>query len=612
MVESEDTQVQVQELETKEPSAEANLGDHDTTPSDKEAIVNDPNAVNDENEPSENLVKEEDSQKANGQPDKDESKAIDEPKAENAELAASDPGADSAKEQPNPAKVNELKQQLEEASGPEEKLNKTIELMEASLAQSGNPDFKTFWDSRKGCLELFKENIPPAVKALHWSKYRELTKEAKRLKEIFEEQTAFAVEQIEIAIQALENDINDFNGQLEKVSFPNFSKSLRALRDNMQIYREKQRELNLLNAQAARINALRKELIRTEMRIRQKNKFFQRLSSAGDSVFPKRKELIKEISQLFIDDINTFVKSHFSGASLEKSLHHFREEIKSLQAVAKLMTLNTHAFTHTRLKLSECWDKLKSFERERKKEQAQQKQTFKENAEEVSVKINEFAEAVTSNQLSSTEAQKKFDEINKFMRSKELGREEVKALKDQLNQAYKPVKSKLIEEEKKRREAELEREQTRQNKIKEIEERSSELGNRLNTEELEVVSKEIDSIDHEIQLLGLTEFESDGLMRQLIPVKDALAEKEEKEVLELSDSDTEKLSRLESVLNKSYDRRNEVKSHIEKYRKACGGSGLDFEQSMYFNEQLNAEKMRFEKINSNIAKLESSMAQLKR
>jgi hypothetical protein len=576
MIESEETQIQ--ELEAKEPSAEAIEGELQKL--QNEAPIQE-----------------------------DESLDMGKTEIENAHEVA-DKGV--AKGSASSIKIDELKKELETSQEPEARLAKTIEIMETSLAQTGNPDFKAFWESRKNCLELFKENIAPAVKALHWTKYRELTKEAKRLKEIFEEQTAFAIEQIEMAIKALENDISEFAAQIEKMEYPNLPSGIRALKNNLNVYLEKQRELNLLNAQAARINALRKELIRTEMRVRQKNKFFQRLSTAGDHVFPRRKELIKEISELFIADISEYIRTHFTGLENEKSLHPLREEIKALQAVAKMMTLNTNAFTQTRLKLSECWDKVKVVEKERKVEQAQQKQAFRENADLVRTKIKEFSDAVATNQLSSNEAQKKFDELNKFMRATELGRDEVKTLRDDINQAYKPLKAKMLTEEKKRRDLELENEQNRQIKIKEIEDRTAKLDDEIESSKIAESLKEIESIDLEINKLDLTEFEKDSLLRLLVPIRDALANKEIEETIALPNQNTEKNTQLKNALKTVSNQRNQIKEQIEKYRKASGGSGLDFEQSMYFNEQLNIEKLRYEKYNSTIEKLEAELAKYKK
>lgn len=506
--------------------------------------------------------------------------------------------------------IEKLKKELEALTRAEERLFKTVEIMEMALAQSGNPDFKVFWESRKNCLELFKENIPPAVKAQHWAKYRELTKEAKRLKEIFEEQAAFAIEQIEIAILGLEKDIKDFGEQLEKMDLPVLPQGIKAIKENLNIYLEKQRELNLLNAQAARINALRKELIRTEMRVKQKNKFFQRLSSAGDHVFPRRKELIKELSQQFIHDINYYIRTHFNSHEGDRSLHFLREEIKALQAVAKMMTLNTSAFTETRLKLSECWDKLKLMEKERKAEQAQQKVLYKENAEAVSAKIKEFTDLLGASGISTHEAQKRFDEIGRFMRSKELGKDELKVLRDELNLAYKPLKTKMLSEEKKRRDLELEAEQSKQAKFKEVEDRISKLIDEADAIAVEQGIKEIEQIDGEIKYLELSEFEKDSLTRQLVPVGDRLEQREIFQVLELDSGNADKRLKIQALLKKMTQEKFTVKEQIEKYRKACGGSGLDFEQSLYFNEQLTQEKTRYETKCHLIDSLESELAKL--
>jgi hypothetical protein len=50
-----------------------------------------------------------------------------------------------------------------------------------SIAQTGVPHFKSFWDARTICLNLFKENIPPALRSILWAKYNELSKEATQM-----------------------------------------------------------------------------------------------------------------------------------------------------------------------------------------------------------------------------------------------------------------------------------------------------------------------------------------------------------------------------------------------------------------------------------------------
>ena len=275
---------------------------------------------------------------------------------------------------------------FEEQINSESKLELAINFMEECLTHGSTPQFRNFWEARRYCLPLFKETIAPAVRSKLWSKYSDLSKEAKRLKEIFDEQSAFAVEQIDIAIKALLVELEHADEQIKKANLSETFNIPPSLSHSKQLYYELQVQLNILKTQAARINALRKELLKTEMRIRQKNKFFQMLSSAGDKVFPKRKELIKQISGQFIEDIGRFIQTHFGKDAAIESLYIVREEIKALQSLARVLTLNTLAFSQTRAQLSECWDKIKLEEKERKKERAHQRVAFKQNGERESRK----------------------------------------------------------------------------------------------------------------------------------------------------------------------------------------------------------------------------------
>lgn len=135
--------------------------------------------------------------------------------------------------------------------------------------------------------------------------------------------------------------------------------------------------------------------MKTEMRIRDKNKLFSRLSAAGDKVFPRRKELIQNISDEFKLDVENFVLAHFGeGEQSGAPSFALREEIKMMQAFAKELTLNTAVFTETRLKLSSCWDKLKEEEGERKKEIAEKREIVKQEREKELAKERAFREKI--------------------------------------------------------------------------------------------------------------------------------------------------------------------------------------------------------------------------
>jgi hypothetical protein len=509
------------------------------------------------------------------------------------------------------AQFEAFKKTFEEQTDLEAKLQLAIDFMEASLAQGGTPHFRSFWEARRLCLPLFKENISPVLRSQLWTKYSELSKEARRLKEILDEQSAFAVEQIEIAIQALEKDISLFDEQVEKASaFPENLAFPQALKDHYEIYQNLQKQLNILNAQASRINALRKELLKTEMRVRHKNKFFQRLSAAGDRVFPKRKELIKQISQQFADDVDQFIKSHFGAQGSHESLYLLREEIKALQGLAKVLTLNTHSFTQTRTRLSECWDKIKVEEKERKKERAQQRVIFKQNLEEIEKQIQVLKESLEKNEESPGEAQKKAENIAAYMRKVELGRDELKILRDGLGEVRKLIQEKLRAEEEARQQQENERNRQKKEKYKVFKEQAEHLLREHEAQEVDQLVVARDTLLEEIHSSSLTKNEKQELERLLKPLRDIITEKKEKAMMALSDDDRQALQQLQNILKQRKERRQEIKNQLEVLRKAAGSSSLDFEKAMSYTTQINEEKERLEKANQAIQEIERKIAQL--
>lgn len=500
--------------------------------------------------------------------------------------------------------------ELEKLNDQDAKLQFTIDFMESSLAQSGTPHFKSFWEARGVCLKFFKENITQPFRATLWAKYNELSKEARRLKEILDEQSAFAVEQIEIAIKALEDDISSFEEQLQKIPPVEFAVSSKVMLKRLSHYEKLQRELNLLNTHASRINALRKELIRTEMRVRQKNKFFQRLSAAGDKVFPKRKELIKDVSQCFIADVDSFIQDHFDKSDSHESLFSLREEIKALQNMAKILTLNTHSFTHTRLRLSDCWDKIKSEEKERKKERAQQKAVYKQNVEEAMQKLQAFSHAFQTQGITISEANKQLDEIYAYIRGLDLGRDEQRFLREELNAIRKPVLEKMHASENERLQQGQEREKLRREGIQQIKQQIEYLLKNNESLEADALSSERDVLIERLTTLSISKAERQEIERQMKPLRDLISEKRESSLIALSEDDRQSLQQMKDILKQRKIRRQEIKNQIEVFRKASGSSGLDFEQAMNYNAQMAAEKERLEKINQGIAEIEEKIAGL--
>lgn len=493
---------------------------------------------------------------------------------------------------------------------PESKLQLAIDFMESSLSQGGIPHFRSFWEARRLCLPLFKENINPTVRSYQWTRYSEISKEARRLKDILDEQSAFAVEQIEIAIHALEHDIAQFDENVEKTSFPDSVPFPYALKEHMSIYHGLQKQLNLLNTQASRINALRKELLKTEMRVRHKNKFFQRLSAAGDLVFPKRKELIKQISNQFSKDVTHFIKKHFEDGESQESLFNLREDIKALQGLAKVLTLNTHTFTETRTQLSQCWDQLKTEERERKKERAQQRVAHKQNYDEINQQIQDLKTPLEKNEISHIEAQKKVEAIVTRMREVEIAREDLKGLRDGVAELRKIIQEKVKEHEVARTQLEQEREKQKREKYFGLRERAELLVKEHDSFEADQLVSKQEELLELIHSTALSKNEKQELERLLKPMRDIIADKKEKALMTLSDDDRQALQQLKTVLQQRKERRQEVKNQLEQLRKMSGSSHLDFEKAISCKQQIEEERERLDKANSAIEEVEEKIRQL--
>lgn len=502
-------------------------------------------------------------------------------------------------------------QKFEEAfsqlATPEEKIAFGLKFMRGSISQEGSPHFRHFWEARKHVLTHFKENLNPLIRSSLWSEYVELTREARKLKEVLEEQSAFAVEQIELAIKALESDVENFEALLSKQSEILFPEESKTIRHRQNVYSLIQKELNLLSTLATRLNSLRKEVMKTEMRLRIKSRLFRQLSQLGDHVFPKRKELIEKVSEEFEKDVLEFVEKHFSDEAIVGAPYYaLKEEIKALQAIAKRLTLSSPSFTKTRMLLSKCWDRIRGVEQEYRKEHQEKKQQSADTREEFLQRIGDLKEK----ELSFDEIKKECYSLLEEMRGVFLVREDVRLLKE----AIEDLKNPYLEEERK---AALEREE----EAKRLQEKKRE-AKKLFKERLQAFSKEADSMElealqeacsvlkKEAEALGLSKMEKQLVDRTLRPIKDLVADRKEEALLNLSDDDKKALQNLKSVLEQKKQRRQEIKEILDTYRKVLGSSDLDFEKAMHYQDLVQHEKQRLEKANLGIEEIEQKIDEL--
>ncbi len=519
------------------------------------------------------------------------------------------PDETSLQSEPDRPTPSEFSEKMNRFPTPEEKISFGLAFMRESISQEGSPRFREFWESRQLVLPLFKENLNPAIRSKLWGEYVELTIEARRLKEILEEQSAFAMEQIDLAIQAIEGDLSNFETLLSQVREIFFPEACETIQQKGEVYNQVQRELNLLNTLASRLNSLRKEIIKTDMRIRFKTKFFKRISGLGDQIFPKRKELIERVSSEFEKDIEHFVASYFQdGETINGPYYALREEIKALQGMAKVLTLNSSVFNRTRLLLSECWDKIKILEKEHKKVIHERRQASSAVSQEIYIKIEELK--TRSAELTLRDLDREIDGIVREMRMRILDRDDVRALRDELAKLRAPHVAATEQKARELEEAEREKLRLKKEKVVSIKDRVNQLSKDAHELDLNGLVSQFEELSGDIEKLDASKMEKQQLERQLRPLKDLLAEKKEQALLNLSEDDKKTLENLRLVLLQKKERRQEIKNHIETYRKALGSSNLDFEKAMMYSELVEQEKELLEKANAGIEEIERKIAEV--
>ncbi len=511
------------------------------------------------------------------------------------------------------ADFEQFLQTLRATHEPEKKLDTAIQFMQERLAQAGVPHFKEFWDARRICLDLFKENINPTSRVHLWARYSELCREARKLKEIFDEQSAFACEQIEMAVAAIESEIGRLSELIEDLPEIDLQPPCVSLEHHLPEYAAMQRELNLLNTYAMKTSALRKELIKTEMRIRQKNKFFERLSRLGDSIFPRRKELIQKISQMFIEDVDQFIKTTFVEEMKTVQLFSIRDEIKDLQSIAKVLTLNTEAFSSTRKTLSECWDSIKDVVKERRKAASEQKSAYKKHRDEFVAELEALKASFEAKEGTLQAHEHKLDDIANRMRRTSLGKFEIRELRDMVRDVHQMLSAHTQSEDARRREEVVKKDQEKRAKVHALRLELETLSQGTNSLDAEGLDRALEPLTKEVaaQSQNFGRAEKQEFEKLIRNVRDLIAERKEQSLLALSDDDRESLTKLKELLKERKTNRQEIKSQIDSWRKeSSGSSGLDFASALQYNDMILNEKIRLEKVESAISDIQDKISKI--
>jgi hypothetical protein len=512
------------------------------------------------------------------------------------------------KKEASPA-YREFESKLSQLTTPEEKILLGLAFMASSISQEGPPRFREFWDARKHTLECFKENINSAIRKRLWDEYDELTKKARVLKQLLEEQSTAAIGHLEDAIKALESDVTNFETLLSRIGAVEFPDQCPTIKEKSANYNQVQRELNLLNIFASRMHGLRKEVVKTDMRMRFKTKFFKKMSQVSDLIFPKRKQLIDQISQEFLADVDGFISRHFQNDEVVGAPYFaLREEIKALQGMAKVLTLSSAVFNKTRLKLSECWDKIKVLEKEHKKEIFAKKQVSQENRQTIEKKIADLM--ATALEMPIADLNNAIEEISKEMRNIELHRADVVFLREQLTDLREPHAAAEKEKAKLAEAAAAETVRLKKERIAQMGEKISQLLVQGNSMDAAALEQAVVSIKEEIKQLGCGRPDLQQFDRQLRQMNDLIADAKERNLMNLSDDDRTALEGLRDILEQKKKRRKEAKEQIETLSRSLSGSSLDFTKAFQVSDQKSQEKEMLEKLTASIEEIEQKISEL--
>lgn len=471
---------------------------------------------------------------------------------------------------------NSLETKLEATTKADEKIRLCLDFMKEALSQKKDADFKIFWETKAKCIEIFKKDLSPYIRERLWNEYLEINHLEKSLKKHLEQEANFAKEQISLAIDSLENDVKNIYQLIAKeqdIEVPNIPVQ-------KELIAEYQKELNILRVLTVKMQSLKNELLSMQIRYREKNVFLKKLSTLADKIYPRRKALVVELSDTFLQDVQEYSSKIFPKTLKTARYYDIKETIKNFQALAKLLALNTPTFSSTRQKLSHLWDDVKKLDDQRRKVTLEKKDVFAKNSLEIQMKIDALIQKQAKEDLAEETFLKEVALILESMKAVELASKDVKSLKGTLEK----MQAEILEKK-----AEI----SAAIALKEKESISN-----LKTDALALL-REKHTLESHSQ-------KKEQLKKAVSEVNLSLTDKELLEdllasanIFELKEAQ-EITAKLEEFLG--YEK--EVRMRIKRYKKILGVSVQDFEKGFIYQELLEREKEQLEEIEKIIEMLE--------
>lgn len=491
------------------------------------------------------------------------------------------------------AQVLALKETLQ-ALPVQERIEGYLQFMKAQLNPQA-PNFRDFWESRKDCAVCFRELEDVHTKNMLLDQLQNLCAEAKGLKVMLDEQSQFAMEQISLAIDGIEKEIDiiqEQNPGWKPSHTPDkgqFDQEFYALRQGL---------LNWLNGFSTRVSGLRKELMKTDMRVRHKNKLFANLSKVGDKIFPPRKELIREVSEHFVVDVE-----RYAGLLLNATNVHIisaKEDVKNWQSLAKELTLNTHAFKKSRELLSQCWEHLKKLDKQLHSQRQSEKGEKRARFQMFIDQIEEIKKLQAAGQLQERMLLSRLDDLSRKARKEDILKED----QETLRQAILAFKQPILDRQDQERAVQVQRRdeiqrlhttafQASLEKMKQLLDDASESA-------YDEMRQEFNAINERITL---THEEHQMLQKMMSQVADRTLDRRVERLIEESKTSSD----LKSLYEDLYGCRSELRALLETHKKEAGASGLSFERAMALGERTARERQRIERLEAVIIEIQDKL-----
>lgn len=484
-----------------------------------------------------------------------------------------------------------------------------IESMKQSLSQAGRPKFKEFWDARIQCVDLLKMPMGLGVRQGYWNEVTTLSKEARNLKQFFDRDVSFEIDQIQLAFQALEEQVESLSSSDRRLSLigEHAPQYLLMEKDFFEVLQSK---LQHMQGMLSQVQALRKEILASSIRAKTKTSMLDRSSRLLDTLFTMKRDWTGQISNKYQEVVERFLSLYPRDASLPKATHEIKEEIKFLQSLGKLISITPDTFLKIREVLSQKWDELKEVENDIRESIAQRKTQFKAFVEEFSKQINEFSAFCLSDEATTTLVDQKHKQLFDQMKTKEIDRDTFKSLKNQLSKARDPFDQKIYKHlDEQRQEAQRADAQVKQ-KFHEIKTSFEDLLLKHQELPLEHLQDSFEKTKAEFAKNKFTSFHSQVLDHLSFQLHDVIQNAKDQRLLSFSPEDREAHQQLTQLHQEKLKQRTELKKQLETSRKSLGTSGLDFEKAMALREKIEIEKQSYDRLCEFIEQIEEKLSDL--